>query len=280
MSAILTSERTNLDDLTDRSSGAQDNPSRSEQLLKREPIQADQGNRAGLPIVLSGVTKAFGEREVLKGIDLEIAAGRFVAVVGRSGGGKTTLMRLITGLDEPTSGEVTIGSTPVVGLQASVRLLFQDARLLPWQTVMGNVGIARQPGWKATARAALADVGLSGRESDWPAVLSGGQRQRVALARALVSKPGVLLLDEPYGALDALTRVEMHQLTERSWQEHGFTTLLITHDVAEAVALADRVIVLREGEIALDIAIDLPRPRREHADPAAARLQALILKQV
>ena len=108
----------------------------------------------------------------------------------------------------------------------------------------------------------------------------GGQRQRVALARALVSKPGVLLLDEPYGALDALTRIEMHQLTERIWQEHRFTTLLITHDVAEAVALADRVIVLREGQIAFDIAVDLPRPRRGHVDPAAASLQAAILKHV
>jgi sulfonate transport system ATP-binding protein len=121
---------------------------------------------------------------------------------------------------------------------------------------------------------------LEGRENDWPAVLSGGQRQRVALARALVSKPGILLLDEPYGALDALTRIEMHQLTERIWQEHRFTTVLITHDVAEAVALADRVLVLREGQIALDIEVDLPRPRRAHANHASAALQAAILKEV
>ena len=169
--------------------------------------------------------------------------------MGRSGGGKTTLMRLVTGLDQPSWGEILINGCAARGLQRSVRLLFQDARLLPWQTVLGNVGIARHKGWRETAKAAIADVGLEGRECDWPSVLSGGQRQRVALARALVSKPGILLLDEPFGALDALTRLEMHELTERIWQEHRFTTLLITHDVVEAVALADRVLVLREGQI-------------------------------
>jgi sulfonate transport system ATP-binding protein len=234
----------------------------------------------GLPVSLSGVAKAFGERRVLEGLDLEIPAGQFLAIVGRSGGGKTTMMRLLAGLDAPTSGAILIDDKPVLGLRPEVRLLFQDARLLPWQTVIGNVGISRQTGWRDEAARALADVGLSGREKDWPAVLSGGQRQRVALARALVSEPGVLLLDEPFGALDALTRVEMHQLLERIWLEHRFTTLLITHDVAEAVALADRVLVLKGGGIALDIPVDLPRPRREHADPAAAPLQAAILKEV
>ncbi|MBC8049929.1 MAG: ATP-binding cassette domain-containing protein, partial [Chitinophagales bacterium] len=192
----------------------------------------------------------------------------------------TTLMRLIAGLTDTSAGAIHIDGKPVNGLQSTVRLLFQDARLLPWQTVISNVGIARASGWREVSKAALADVGLAGRENDWPAVLSGGQRQRVALARALVSRPGVLLLDEPFGALDALTRVEMHQLMEGIWQEHRFTTLLITHDVAEAVALADRVLVLRDGKIALDIPINLPRPRREHADPAAAQLQAQILKEV
>jgi sulfonate transport system ATP-binding protein len=234
----------------------------------------------GLPVSLSDVAKAFGERRVLEVLDLEIPAGQFLAIVGRSGGGKTTIMRLLAALDAPTSGSIRIDDRPVAGLRPEVRLLFQDARLLPWQTVIGNVGIARQPGWRDESARALADVGLSGREKDWPAVLSGGQRQRVALARALVSKPGVLLLDEPFGALDALTRVEMHQLLERIWLEHRFTTLLITHDVAEAVALADRVVVLKGGNIALDIPVNLPRPRREHADPAAAHLQAAILKEV
>jgi sulfonate transport system ATP-binding protein len=234
----------------------------------------------GLPVSLSGVRKSFGERKVLEALDLEIPAGQFLAIVGRSGGGKTTIMRLLAGLDTPTAGSILIDDQRVAGLRPDVRLLFQDARLLPWQTVIGNVGISRTKGWRDQAARALADVGLEGRENDWPAVLSGGQRQRVALARALVNTPGVLLLDEPFGALDALTRVEMHQLLGRIWREHRFTTLLITHDVAEAVALADRVVVLRGGAVALDIAIDLPRPRREHADPAAAQLQAAILKEV
>jgi sulfonate transport system ATP-binding protein len=234
----------------------------------------------GLPLRFREVTRSFGSLKVLKGIALDIPSGQFLAIVGRSGGGKTTMLRLAAGLDLPSSGEVTVGDSPVKGLQSQVRLLFQDARLLPWQTVIGNVGIARGKGWKDTAREALADVGLAGRENDWPAVLSGGQRQRVALARALVSRPGILLLDEPFGALDALTRVEMHALTERIWQEYRFTTVLITHDVAEAVALADRVLVLRDGDIALDIPITLPRPRREHIDPAAAEIQARILKEV
>jgi sulfonate transport system ATP-binding protein len=234
----------------------------------------------GLPVRLHNVSRAFGSLEVLKGISLDIPSGQFVAIVGRSGGGKTTILRLVAGVDLPTGGEVSIGGAAVKGLQSQVRLLFQDARLLPWQSVIGNVGIARGKGWKETAREALAHVGLAGRENDWPAVLSGGQRQRVALARALVSRPGVLLLDEPFGALDALTRLEMHALTERIWREYRFTTVLITHDVAEAVALADRVLVLREGNVALDVAIPLPRPRREHTDPAAAEIQALILKEV
>ena len=211
---------------------------------------------------------------MLEGLDLDIPAGQFLAIVGRSGGGKTTLLRLLAGLDAPTAGAILIDGKPVAGLQPDVRLLFQDARLLPWQRVIGNVGIARDARLADEAARALADVGLADRANDWPAVLSGGQRQRVALARALVSRPGVLLLDEPFGALDALTRVEMHQLLERIWREHRFTTVLITHDVAEAVALADRVVVLRDGGIALDIpstcrarAANMPTPRRLSCKP-------------
>ncbi len=234
----------------------------------------------GLAISLSRVEKAFGALQVLKRFDLDIPAGQFVAVVGRSGGGKSTLLRLIAGLDRPTAGQVAIDRAAVEGLNPQVRLLFQEARLVPWQRVVENVGIARGPDWRAAATETLSAVGLAGRENNWPSVLSGGQRQRVALARALVSRPQILLLDEPFGALDALTRIEMHKLLEGIWRERGFTTVLITHDVAEAVALADRVIVLKEGAIALDIAVDLERPRRELADPRAVDLQRQILETV
>lgn len=233
----------------------------------------------GQPLKLDNLHVAFGARKVLQGLSLDVPARRFIAIVGRSGVGKSTLMRLIVGLDQPNQGQVLINGQRVAGLQNSVRLLFQDARLLPWQTVLSNVGIARTRGWRETARSALRDVGLEDRQNDWPAVLSGGQRQRVALARVLVGHPAVLLLDEPFGALDALTRSEMHQLLERLWLRHRFTTLLITHDVAEAVALADRVVVIRDGRVAFDVAVDLPRPRRR-VDPAAVALQSKILEQV
>jgi sulfonate transport system ATP-binding protein len=245
-----------------------------------EAPDIDAKSRLGLSITLEGLAKSFGRREVLKSIDIQIKPSQFVAVVGRSGCGKTTLLRLVAGLDPLSGGSLLIGGLPVQGLQKSARMLFQDSRLLQWQRVVGNVGIAREPGWREMAMRALEDVGLGDRAQDWPSVLSGGQKQRVALARALVSRPGVLLLDEPFGALDALTRAEMHELLSRIWSEHQFTTILITHDVAEAVALADRVIVLRDGRIALDIDIDLPRPRRAIGDASAGRLQATILKQV
>lgn len=234
----------------------------------------------GLPISLVNVEKSFSRLTVLKHFNLAIKPGRFVAVVGRSGGGKSTLLRLIAGLDRPTAGQVLVDQKPVQGLNPHVRLLFQEARLVPWQRVVENVGIARGDNWRQDALATLSDVGLEGREDDWPSVLSGGQKQRVALARALVSKPSLLLLDEPFGALDALTRIEMHKLLDGIWRRRGFTTVLITHDVAEAVALADRVIVLREGVIALDISIDLERPRRELADARAVELQRQILEAV
>jgi sulfonate transport system ATP-binding protein len=234
----------------------------------------------GQAVTVSGVSKSFGERQVLADFDLTVPSGQFLAIVGRSGCGKSTLLRLIAGLDRANAGAIRIEDTQVDALQPMVRLLFQDARLLPWQRVIGNVGISRSAGWRADAEAALQDVGLADRAGDWPAVLSGGQRQRVALARALVSRPRVLLLDEPFGALDALTRIEMHRLLDRIWREHGFTTILITHDVAEAVALADRVVVLRGGNVALDLPIGLPRPRRESADAVAAGLQARILDEV
>ena len=199
---------------------------------------------------------------MLSGLDLHIAAGQFVALVGRSGGGKSTLLRLLAGLEAPDNGELLAGTTPLARMQEDTRMMFQDARLLPWKSVIDNVGLGLRDNWRDAARQALAAVGLEQRADEWPAALSGGQKQRVALARALIHRPGLLLLDEPLGALDALTRLEMQDLIVSLWQEHGFTVLLVTHDVSEAVAMADRVLMIEEGKIGLDIAIDVPRPRR------------------
>src|SRR5262249_19805137 len=157
----------------------------------------------------------FGDHEVLRDIALRVAPGEFVAIVGHSGCGKSTLLRLIAGLDAPDGGAIRIDGQPVAGQVRQARLLFQEARLLPWRRVLRNVGIGLSGDWRAPAQAALDAVGLGNRGHDWPAVLSGGQRQRVALARALVSQPRLLLLDEPLGALDALTRIEMQELLER-----------------------------------------------------------------
>jgi sulfonate transport system ATP-binding protein len=241
--------------------------------------RAASGLHKGLSIRLHDVSKSFGPRRIINGIDLDIPTGQFIAIVGRSGGGKSTLLRLLAGLERPSGGSVTIDDASIDGLQSSVRLLFQEARLLPWQRVISNVGIARGRGWREAASAALQDVGLADRAQDWPAVLSGGQRQRVALARALVNHPGILLLDEPFGALDALTRIEMHQLITQIWQTHRFTAVLITHDVHEAISLADRVLVLRDGGIVLDEEIPQSRPRALD-DQELAALETRVLKAV
>jgi len=218
---------------------------------------------SGIALHLRGLEKRFGDRQVLRGIDLEIGAGEFVAVVGRSGCGKTTLLRLVAGLESFTDGEILLdGQT--LGPRDDLRLMFQEARLLPWQTVGDNVTLGlHETGrvLKERARQALAEVGLEDRVDDWPGELSGGQRQRVALARALIHRPRLLLLDEPLGALDALTRIEMQHLIERLWREHRFTALLVTHDVAEAVYLADRIVLIEAGEIGYQQPIALPRPR-------------------
>lgn len=243
------------------------------------PIDASPRQDSGLAVALNGLAKRFGQRQVLARLDLDIPAGRFVAIVGRSGGGKSTLLRLLAGLETPTAGEILLDGRPIEGLPPRVRMLFQDARLLPWQRVIDNVGIAREPDWHAHAEAALADVGLADRARDWPAVLSGGQRQRVALARALVSRPRLLLLDEPFGALDALTRMEMHELLIRIWARERFTTVLITHDVVEAATLADRVLVLKDGRIALDEPVAARRPRRPD-DPELLALERRVLAAV
>lgn len=233
----------------------------------------------GTHLILRDVSKGFLGRSVLKPIDLDVQAGSFVSIVGRSGGGKSTLLRLIAGLTAPDSGQLRHDGEALSGFAPHATMMFQDSRLLPWQRVLSNVGIARGFGWKEKAREALSAVGLHERANEWPAVLSGGQKQRVALARALVGYPRLLLLDEPLGALDALTRGDMQQLIERLWQQQGFTAILVTHDVAESVALSDRVLVLKDGEIALDQVIDLPRPR-SRATADAIALEAAILDRL
>ncbi len=228
-----------------------------------------------------GVQRRFGTKTVLSGLDLEVPEGQFLAIIGKSGCGKSTLLRLLAGLDQPDLGRI---ERPGADGPADTRIMFQEPRLLPWARIIENVavgltGIAEGAGAKARAEALLAEVGLSDRGLEWPAVLSGGQRQRVALARALVGAPRILTLDEPLGALDALTRIEMQGLLERIWREKGFTAVLVTHDVAEAVILADRVVVLEEGRIALDLTIDLPRPRH-HGSAEVAGYEQRILDQL
>lgn len=225
----------------------------------------------GLPLSLTGVGRRFGERRVLRDVALEVPAGQFVAVVGRSGGGKSTLLRLVAGLDAGGEGRIESAGLPLAARREDLRLMFQEARLLPWKRVIDNVALGLKGEWRGRAHAALDAVGLADRAGDWPATLSGGQKQRVALARALVHRPRLLLLDEPLGALDALTRIEMQQLIERLWRQHGFTVLLVTHDVAEAVVLADRIVLVEDGRIALDLTVALPHPR----PPASAELAAI-----
>ena len=235
----------------------------------------------GLPLTLCGIGKAYGERQVLRNVDLQIAPGEFIAIVGRSGCGKSTLLRLLAQLEAADAGSVQAdGGQPLAARRDDIRIMFQDARLLPWKRVVDNVALGLQGRWvRERATEALAQVGLADRADEWPAVLSGGQRQRVALARALVHAPRLLLLDEPLGALDALTRIEMHRLIESLWRRHGFTALLVTHDVSEAVALADRVLLIEDQQISLDRRIALARPR-SHADAAFARHEDQILQRV
>jgi sulfonate transport system ATP-binding protein len=237
-----------------------------------------RSNPADMAVALQGVDKHFGARKVLSNFDFAIERGSFVSIVGRSGCGKSTLLRLIAGLEKATGGVVRRNAAEGSS-ELQTRIMFQDARLLPWKSVLQNVMLGLPKSSREDARATLAEVGLSAREGDWPAQLSGGQRQRVALARALVHRPDLLLLDEPLGALDALTRIEMHALIERLWREHGFTALLVTHDVQEAVALGERIVLIEDGKISFDAAISLARPRSRTAE-GFAELEEQVLSRV
>ena len=213
-----------------------------------------------------GLTRRFGARTVLDRLDLDLAPGSFTALLGRSGSGKTTLLRTLAGLD-PADGVAVPRPTSVV---------FQEARLLPWAPVWQNVTLGLD-GADARSRAAeaLQEVGLARHADAWPLTLSGGEAARVALARALVRAPRLLLLDEPFAALDALTRLRMHALVLDLWRRHRPAVLLVTHDVDEALALADRVLVLEDGRIAADLPVDLARPRE--ASPVRAGLRRQLL---
>ena len=223
--------------------------------LTGAPALGHRGSdRSRAAVVTRGLRRTFGDREVLRSIDVDLRPGEFVALLGRSGSGKTTLLRILAGLDAGAEGRAHVAERRSV--------VFQDARLLPWAPVLDNVVLGlRGPGAEAHGRAAIAEVGLAGHERDWPKTLSGGEAQRAALARALVREPQLLLLDEPFGALDALTRVKMHALVQRLCARYRPAVLLVTHDVDEALLLADRVLVLTDGVISLDEPVDLPSPR-------------------
>ncbi|QIK84226.1 ABC transporter ATP-binding protein [Sanguibacter sp. HDW7] len=202
------------------------------------------------------VTRAFDGRAVLDGFSLDVAPGEFVALLGPSGSGKTTFLRILAGLETHDDGDVEVGEP--------LSVVFQEPRLLPGTRLLGNVLLGRRRGResRAQALAALSEVGLEGRERAWPTQLSGGEAQRVALARALVRDPGVLLLDEPFAALDALTRIRMQMLVADLCRRHRPAALLVTHDVDEAILLADRVVVLTDGRVGLDVTVPFARPRR------------------
>ncbi len=253
------------------------------ELAPKAKLQPAPGR--GLSITSQWLEKSFGANHVLRGLDFHVPAGQFVAIVGRSGCGKSTLLRLLLNLDRPTGGQYWFGDREQDKVDSSaVRVMFQEPRLLPWASVLSNVevGLGDKRGTaegRDRALAALRNVGLESRRDDWPAVLSGGQKQRVALARALVSRPRVLAFDEPLGALDALTRISMQKLLAQVWLDQGLTAIMVTHDVAEAVTLADRVLIIEEGEIVMDLSVDLPRPR-ERGSAEVAELEGRILREL
>jgi len=244
-------------------------------------ISSRKQPQGGVAITLRGLSKAFASHSVLRAIDLHVPAGQFLTIVGRSGCGKSTLLRILAGLDHSTSGRTLFDGREPADSKHVGRLMFQEPRLLPWASVLANVevGLGRNrtaPGGGAHARDMLTEVGLRARAADWPSVLSGGQKQRVALARALAGRPQFLALDEPLGALDALTRMEMQGLLESVWLEQGFTAILVTHDVGEAISLGDRVLLIQDGIVSLDVDVPLERPRRR-GSPQMAKLERRVL---
>ena len=217
---------------------------------------------------ISHVGKTYADgTEALRDIQVRANEGEIVAILGGSGCGKTTLLRLVAGLDTPSGGTISVGGEPLSGTHPAISAVFQEPRLLPWLKVGANIAFGGQR-LEAPERARRTDalierIGLSGYGGRWPRDLSGGQSQRVAIARALIGHPGVLLLDEPFSALDPFTRASLHELVLGLWAELKPTILMVTHDVDEAVTLADRIVVMkpRPGRVHESMAVDLPRPR-------------------
>jgi sulfonate transport system ATP-binding protein len=237
------------------------------------PTQAHDFADQPVAVRLSGVRRVFGERPVLDGIDIEVRRGEFVSLLGPSGTGKTTLLRILAGLDTADGGRVEVA--------AARSVVFQEPRLVLAKRVWQNVvlGHAQNAKTRRLASAALEEVGL-GRHADvWPKTLSGGEAQRVALARALAKEPHLLLLDEPFAALDALTRIRMHDLVAQLWRRHLPAVVLVTHDVDEAILMSDRVIVLNGGRVRFDTRIQMPRPR-QRGEAGFTALRARLLAEL
>ncbi|MDG9686467.1 ABC transporter ATP-binding protein [Streptomyces sp. DH18] len=230
---------------------------------------------AGAPeaaVRVAGLTRAFDGRPAIDDLDLTLRAGEFTALLGRSGCGKSTLLRMLAGLDREISGTVLVPRRRAV--------VFQAPRLMPWKRVWRNVLLALPSNpERAVSDRALAEVVLAERAGAWPRTLSGGEAQRASPARALVREPDLLLLDEPFGALDALTRIKAQQFVAERWQRRGCAVLLVTHDVDEALLLADRALVMREGRIAYDTPVALDRPRGV-GSPGFADLRSRLLTEL
>lgn len=237
----------------------------------------DAGSASPAPgkaaVIASYVDKTFGQRRVLKRLSLTIQPGEFVALLGKSGSGKSTFLRVLGALDSEIEGSVRVPKRRAI--------VFQEPRLMPWLSVLRNVtiGLPQTDEVKARGLATLAEVGLEQHADAWPRTLSGGEAQRAALARAMVREPQLLLLDEPFGALDALTRIRMHALLRDVYLRHRPAVLLVTHDVDEAILLADRVLVLTDGQISLNEDVAVPAPRRR-ADPEFAALHQRLLGEL
>lgn len=225
-------------------------------------------NKKGFQIDIIGLNKKYGSQKVLNNINITIEAGDFVAVVGRSGSGKSTLLRMISGLDSFDSGSLKVEGNEISGVDKNIRLLFQEANLIPWRNIIKNVILGTTGKNEAAAAQVLEKVGLINKKYEWPKVLAEGEKQRVSLARALAGRPKVLLLDEPFGTLDSLTKLDLQSLIEKLWLELGFTAVLVTRDVSEAVRLANRVIIVDDYNITTDLQITLPRPRIKDNDAA------------